>query len=74
MEKTARIIIDNRSDLSDNEVFSILTNYYIKEGKQTNSGKQYTGVMLITHKGKRYVFTSILNKKSERILIYNELK
>lgn len=68
----SRIIINNKSDLSDLEAVTIVQDI-VERGRISNDGKQYCYLMTIEMKsGKKYAIQSGLNKKSDTFTIYND--
>jgi hypothetical protein len=68
----SKIIIDNRSDLTDIEAIKLVQTVIIK-GRISNNGKQYC--YLVTYlkpDGDKYQISTDLNKKSDRFVICKE--
>jgi len=66
-----RIIIDNKSDLSDKECLE-LVGRVINQGRISNVGKQYCYLTVFLIGGFNYQVSTDLNKKSDRFLIVKE--
>jgi len=66
-----RIIIDNRSDLSDEKVLALVGNV-IREGRISNNGKQYCYLTVFSLFGGKYQVLTNLNKSSDRFVIRKE--
>lgn len=66
-----KFIIENRTELSDLEMLNLVL-VVVKGGKVSNNGKQYCYGTRITYDGNEYMVSSILNKKSERFVIWND--
>lgn len=64
----SRMIIDNRSDLSD-AVALEMCQHVINGGRVSNGGKQYGYVTMFTVEGKRYAVSTDLNKASDRFVV-----
>lgn len=70
----SRIIIDNQSDLKLDEALSLVRRV-IKAGKISNNGEQHCyltafGSALGEH---RYMVATMLNRKSEKFIVYNDV-
>ena len=70
----SKIIIENRSDMSDLDAVEIVKNI-VEGGRKSNFGKQYCYLTVIHNwggAGKQYQVSSFLNKKSDRFVIIND--
>jgi hypothetical protein len=67
----AKIIIDNRSDLTDLESIKIVYDV-IRCGRISNDNKQYCYMSIFMLDGSRYQVSTDLNKKSDRFVITKE--
>lgn len=68
-----KLILENRSDLPISK-FLELVQEIIKEGRISNDNKQYCYLSVYETNGKEYHIVSDLNKKSDRLLLYNANK
>lgn len=68
-----RLIIDNRSDLTDAEALAEVL-WIVKDGRVSNQDKQYCYLTIINYEGKEYQISTDLNKKSDRFVIRNNGK
>jgi hypothetical protein len=66
-----KIIIVNKSDLSDYDSLAILLDT-IATGRISNEGRQYCYLTLKYFRGKKYQISSDLNKRSDRFTILND--
>jgi len=66
-----KLIIDNRTDLSDFEVLELISKV-IKMGRISNNGKQYCYGTAINSFGKLYGIWTDLNEKSDRFVIMDK--
>ena len=66
----SRLIIDNQTEMTDGDVLKYVI-HIVHKGKISNSGKQYCYATVFND---GVVVASILNKSSERLLIYREQK
>lgn len=64
-----KLIIDNRTDLSDHEVIQIIQEV-IKIGRISNKNKQYCLGIVVELEGIKYAVNSYKNKNSDRFLIF----
>ena len=66
-----KFIIDNRTELSDLEIFSMIFQV-IEAGKLSNEDKQYAYLTTFydSAKAEEYHIVCQLNKKSEKFIIY----
>lgn len=67
----SRIIIDNQSDLSLYDATHMVLNV-IKGGKISNDGEQRCYLTVFSIEGKKYVVATMLNRKSEKFIVYND--
>jgi hypothetical protein len=63
-----KIIIDNRSDLEEACVLSLVA-VVMSKGRISNSGKQYCYLTVLTIHNKQYQVATELNKCSDRFII-----
>lgn len=72
----SRIIIDNQSDLNLSDALH-LVNKVIKMGKVSNNGEQHCYLTVITfligNKEAKYIVATMLNRKSEKFIVYNDV-
>jgi len=66
-----KLIVENRSNLDLKDAI-ILIKSVLDEGKISNEGKQHCYLTTFTFKGDKFSVHSILNKKSERLVITAE--
>ena len=66
-----KIIIDNRSDLSDSDAIQLVIDV-IREGRICNDGKQYCYLTGYRCTRGNYQVSTDLNKKSDRFVIIKE--
>jgi len=67
----AKIIIDNRSDLTDLEAIKIVCDV-IRYGRISNNNKQYCYLSMFMLDGSKYQVSTDLNKRSDRFVIIKE--
>jgi len=68
----SKIIIENRSDLTDIDVIDVVKSL-IAIGRVSNNGKQYCYLStFVRPNGGNYQISTDLNKKSDRFLIVKE--
>jgi hypothetical protein len=67
----AKIIIDNRSDLSDMQSMELICDV-IRYGRISNNNKQYCYLSMFMLDGSKYQVSTDLNKKSDRFIIVKE--
>jgi hypothetical protein len=63
-----KLIIDNRTDLSDFDALTLVINV-VWDGRISNDGKQYCYLTSMPINEKQYVVSTDLNKKSDRFVI-----
>jgi len=63
-----KIIIDNRSDLSDINALSVVCSV-VREGRISNNNRQYCYYCTTKFDNKKYGISTYLNKKSDRFII-----
>ena len=66
-----KLIIDNRTDLSDFDALTLVINV-VWDGRISNDGKQYCYLTSMPINEKQYVVSTDLNKKSERFVIMED--
>ena len=67
----SKLIIENRSDLSDEIALKCIISV-ISEGRISNNDKQYCYASTFKLNGKVYVVVTDLNKKSDRFIFYKQ--
>ena len=67
----AKIIIDNRSDLTDLEAIKIVCDV-IRYGRISNNNKLYCYLSMFMLDGSKYQVSTDLNKRSDRFVIIKE--
>ncbi len=65
-----KLIIDNRTELTDLDTIE-LVKVVVEGGRISNNDKQYCYLTSMNYKGKMYMVSANLNKKSERFVITN---
>jgi hypothetical protein len=68
-----KLILENRSDLPMSK-FLELVQEIIEEGRISNNNKQYCYLSVYKINGKEYHIASELNKKSDKLILYNNDK
>ena len=63
-----RIIINNKTDLSDQDAITMIY-YVIQKGRISNNDKQYAYLGVLNKKGKEYHISSALRNKSDSFTI-----
>lgn len=63
-----KFIIENKTDLDDEQVFLLVSNV-IKEGRISNNN-QYCYFTIFKYNDVEYGISTFLNKKSDRFVIY----
>jgi hypothetical protein len=66
-----KLIIDNRTDLSDFNALIAVINV-VRDGRISNDGKQYCYLTSMPINEKQYVVSTDLNKKSDRFVIMED--
>jgi hypothetical protein len=67
----AKIIIDNRSDLTDLEAVKLVS-IVVKTGRISNNNRQYCYLSTFLIDGFNYQVSTDMNKKSDRFIIVKE--
>lgn len=67
---TSKLILENRSDLPMID-FLKMAEYVLKSGRLSNDGKQYCYLTSFKVESKEYHIVSELNKKSDKLIMYN---
>jgi len=70
-EEVNKIIIDNRSDLSDLDALMVVINI-VRDGRISNDEKQYCYLSVMQFYNKHYVVSTDLNEKSDRFVIMED--
>jgi len=68
----SRIIIDNQSDRDDWFALQLVRNV-LKLGKISNDGTQHCYLSTFIADDKCYIVATMLNRKSEKFIVYNDL-
>ena len=66
-----KLIIDNRTDLSDFDALTLVINV-VWDGRISNDGKQYCYLTSMPINEKQYVVSTDLNKRSDRFVIMED--